>query len=68
MGTTTQPTTRTEFGVRRTWPDRHSEVKPYHDRHAAELSALRAPGDTFTAEVVSRVVTVSGWEPVGGAT
>lgn len=67
----------TEWGVRSTWPDGHSEVRTVGkitgrplSRRDAEISAWavngdREDGDTeATAEVVSRIVTASEWTTV----
>lgn len=68
--------TRTEWGVRLTWPDGHSEVRTHdrmtgrpYQRRDAEVVALhigdsRGLGETdATAEVVARVVTTTEWAP-----
>ncbi len=65
--TITEATTYTEWGVRRTWPDGHSEVTRFEDRAGAEANArfvnyCRERGEVQDeAEVVTREVTVTDW-------
>jgi hypothetical protein len=57
---------RIEYAVRLTWPDGHSEIAEPSDRAAAEFDVRRynQPGSaSFTADLVSRTVTVTDWEP-----
>lgn len=60
-------TVRTEFAVRRTWPDGHTEVSERGSRADAELRARldnRDQRTDCTAVVVSRTVTVTEWAEV----
>jgi hypothetical protein len=65
MTTTTLTTTSTEWGVRLTWPDGHSETSARPSRARAESEVRSVNGydrDPAAAELVSRQVTVTEWE------
>lgn len=60
----TEATAVTQWGVKLTWPDGHTEVQEMVGRHGAEIRARthnsrdQVPG---VAEVVTRTVTTTSW-------
>lgn len=59
--------TTTEWGVRRIWPDGHSETKHVEDRVAAEYvvrSTNHNDENPALARLVSRQVTRTDWAEV----
>jgi len=65
--TKTEPTTRTEYGVKRTWPDGMTEYRREDTRAIAESTVRMVNGhfaDPVTATLVTRTVTTTPWTQV----
>ncbi len=64
--TAAQQTSTTEWGVKLTWPNGHTEVQPHRAGRENAERAVRihnSRGDAPNrAEVVSRTVTITGWQ------
>jgi len=58
--------TRTEFAVRLTWPDGHSEISEQNSRAVAisTVNVNSGKSDGRTATLVSRTVTTTDWAEV----
>lgn len=60
--------TKRAWGVERTWPDGHSEIQEYSNRHFAESQAESYDGADWTGEVVYQDITKTDWRYASAGT